>query len=275
MECTKKFLPARVKALSMACLSSAAVVLCFLSGSSCSFVEVRPGQDQFLVTSMGDEIENIEVSFMGLKCESILLDNGVDEMVSLGQHFFHMSLGIGIATAVLAWILSVCLPPTKCSWITMAIMGSATAVIQIPLFLMFESIPCTVHPSRQTCGMGPGSYFNVVSIVLWIIMTIWAQLILPPKWDGSPQDEKKRESITIREIVIPFSETDTSTANDSTGDKGRDVEQGSPSKANKRTSKPGEKNAPIPLVAYDEFDNISEMTPSVVGEKRSHRGDKR
>ncbi|CAJ1961759.1 unnamed protein product [Cylindrotheca closterium] len=268
MNCTKKGLSARVKALSMACLSSAAVTMCFLSGSSCSFVEVRPGEENYLVTSLGDEIENVDVAFMGLKCDSILLDNGTDDMVSLGQHFFHMSLGVGVATAVLAWILSVCLPPTKCSWITMAIMGSATAVIQIPLFLMFESIPCTVHPSRQTCSLGPGSYFNIASITLWIVMTIWAQLILPPKWDGSSQ-EKTRDQITIREIVIPFSETDTSTANGDSN-KERDVEQGSPKEA-KQIAKSGDKNAPISLVAYDEFDDISEMTPSVAPRERKEK----
>ena len=236
-------------------------------------MEVRPGLDQPLITSIGDEIENIEVAFMGLKCESILLDNGSDDMIDLGQHFFHMSLGVGIATAVLAWILSVCLPPTKCSWITMAIMGSVTAVVQIPLFLMFESIPCTVHPSRQTCTLGPGSYFNVVSICLWIIMTIWAQCILPPKWDEDGRPTKdKRDPVTIQEIIIPSS---SSTANES-NEKSRDVEQGSPQQ---QATKAGDKNAPISLVAYDEFDDISEMTPSVAGsrqgKKKLQRGEKR
>ena len=158
----------------------------------------------------------------------------------------------------------------------MAIMGSVTAVVQIPLFLMFESIPCTVHPSRQTCSLGPGSYFNIISITLWVVMTVWAQCVLPPAWneDGRVTKEK-RDPVSIREIVIPSSETDTSTANES--NEKRDVEQGAPRQQDAAT-KPEDKSAPISLVAYDEFDDISEMTPSVAGErqgKKSQRGVKR
>lgn len=278
---TQKLFSERVKALSMACLSSAAVVLCFLSGSSCSFVEVRPGQDLLLTTSIGDEIRNIEVAYISLKCDSNLLDNGPDDMVNLSQHFFHLSLGIGIATALLAWMLSVCLPPTKCSWITMAIMGSVAAVIQIPLFLVFESVPCTLHPSRQNCSFGSGSYLNFISIALWVTMTIWAQCILPPMWDThSYSEEKERDQITIREIVIPSSSvTDTSTANDeasksskSSNTKQRDIEEGAeqhPSiEAQTTMSSAGDKFAPISLVAYEEFDSVSEMSSSLAGERK-------
>lgn len=91
-------------------------------------------------------------------------------------------------------------------------------------------------------------------------MTIWAQCILPPKWGSSGESSRsERDPITIKEIVIPHSETDTA-SNEDSNDKHRDVEQGSPS-----ITPSGDKNAPISLVSYNEFDDISEMTPNVVG----------
>jgi hypothetical protein len=266
----------RVKALSMACLSSTALVLFFVSGQSCSYMEVNPAPGRSLMTSSGKELPGVDMAHIGLTCDYLLLDNGTDEMMELSQHFFYLSLGIGGATAVLAWLLSLWIQPTKCSWITMAIMGSVAAVTQVPIFLMYESIPCTMDVTRQTCSLGQGAYFNIVSIAFWIAMTLWAQCIRPPQWEGDIEASRtppKRERISIQEIVI---HTDSVTMNEDenewTGNtvkqtKGhQDVESGMPgnqerqSASMKRNRNETEIIAPIPEISYNDDDDISEMT---------------
>jgi hypothetical protein len=269
----------RVTALSMACLSSTAVVLFFLSGHSCSYMEVNPTLGRSLMTSSGKEMPGVDLAHIGLTCDSLLLDSGTDKMIELSQNFFYLSLGLGGATAVLAWLLSLWIPPTKCSWITMAIMGSVTAVMQVPIFLLYESIPCTMDVTRQTCSLGLGAYFNIVSIAFWIAMTLWAQCIRPPQWEGDKEASRtppKRERFSIQEIVISSNDTDSATMNEDGNEwagntvkqtKGhRDVESGMPgnqerqSASIKRNRKETETIAPIPEIALDADDDISEMT---------------
>jgi hypothetical protein len=199
----------RVRALSMALMASAAVSLCVLSGISCSFISVEAKEGEDLLTSAGEALDGFGLVYVGLKCQNRLMDAGIDEMVQLSQHFFHVSVILGGATALLAWTLSIAVPPSKCSWITMAIAGSITAVVQVPIFLIYESLPCKLDPNRQSCSLEMGSYFNMASISLWIVMSVWAQMIHPPAWDQEIEDWRlrKREPVTIQEISFPQNDT--------------------------------------------------------------------
>lgn len=160
----------------------------------------------------------------------------------------------------------------------MAIMGSVTAVVQVPIFLIFESEPCTMDVTRQTCSLGLGAYFNIASIAFWVGMTLWAQCIRAPQWemDHPRSTAQKRERVNIREIVIPNTDTESGSSNEDehewvgnteTKQKSRiDVESGVQGKAavsprNSRSVK--SIVSPVEEIDYDGVDDVSEMTSGI------------
>lgn len=288
---TKTTFVQRAKALSIACLSSAALSLCILSGFNCSFLKISAEPGSYLTTSSGFEVPGLESADLGLMCDSILFDQsdaaGGDEMKHLGALFFHISLAIGGATTILAWTLSLLIPPRKCSWYTMAILGSVTAVLQVPMFLLANTEPCIGDSNGQSCSVGMGGYFNIFSILVWGAQTLWSQWIDPPKWDESEEDRRssrRRDPVTIKEIVIPASDT-AETSHESCGD-GSNKDKNGPKKKNaqtkkskpvscerdiesglkgvtapkkKKKSKQEPKEAPIPMVVVNS-DDVSDMS---------------
>eukprot|EP00980_Cylindrotheca_fusiformis_P019779 scaffold6929_cov99-Cylindrotheca_fusiformis.AAC.6 len=263
----------RLTALSVACISSTALIFFLLSGTSCSFLTVHPEPDHFLLTSSGIALHEVPLAQIGLTCNSLLLDSGLDEMISLSQNFFYLSAGVGGATTLVAWILSICIPPTRLTWLSMAIMGSVTAVLQVPLFLLFESKPCTIDANSQSCFFSMGAYFNAASIIFWVFMTLWAQCISPPNWEMGAS-EKRRERITIQEIVIHH-DTDSSNSNPDNEDwifnnerkpaTEMDVEYALPaytavSTNSKRKKKTKRVISPLQEICFDAGDDISGIT---------------
>ena len=239
---TKATFVQRAKALSIACLSSAAVSLCILSGFNCSFLTISAEPGQYLATSSGFEVPGLESTNLGLMCDSMLFDqsdaDGGDEMKHLASLFFHISLAIGGATTILAWTLSLIIPPRKCSWYTMAILGSVTAVLQVPMFLLANTDLCIGDSNRQSCSIGMGGYFNIFSILVWGAQTLWSQYIDPPRWDESEENRtssRRRDPVTIKEIVIPASDT-AETSHGSSGD-GSNTDKNGSKKKNKQTKK--------------------------------------
>ena len=171
----------RLTALSMACLASAALIFCTLGGLSCSFVQVQAKEDRNLISSTGEEFD-AQVGYFGVQCEDSPFYDEADRLWNLSQLFFYISLGFGGLTALMAWALTFCIPPTGCRWRTMSVFAAITAVMEVPIFLLFESDTCNIDVNRQTCKLAMGAYMNMLSVILWAIMTIWIQCLNTPEW---------------------------------------------------------------------------------------------
>jgi hypothetical protein len=191
----------RVTALSMACLASAGLILCSLSGFGCSFLVVNAKPDRSVMTPRGQEFLGQEMAFLGVQCDSPFFEE-TDRMWNLSQLFLLISLILGGLTTVLAWALGTFVPPNKQNWRAVSILAAVTAVMEVPIFLIFESEPCNMDINRQTCSMTLGSYFNMTSIALWVAMTLWTQFLRPPNWSREV-DAWRSSGIKVNEITIP------------------------------------------------------------------------
>lgn len=177
----------RLTALSMACLASAGFIFCALAGFGCNFVQINAKQGRVVLPPWEEETivsnNNIqEVAYIGVQCERTSFYDDSDQFWNLSQIFFYTSMTFGGLTTLLAWSLGLCLSPTVWSWRILSILAAITAVVQVPIFLIFESDSCTYDVSRQTCALATGAYLNIVSIAVWALMTIWTQCLKPPQW---------------------------------------------------------------------------------------------
>lgn len=192
----------RLTALSMACLASAGLIFCALGGFNCSFVQVQAQPDRNLMNSEG-EIFDAQVGYFGVQCEDSPFYSENDRLWSLSQLFFYISLGFGGFTTLLAWALTCCIPPTGCRWRSLSVFAAITAVMEVPIFLLFESDTCNLDVNRQTCKLAMGAYMNMLSVILWAVMTVWIQCLNTPQWaeeinawkmDGSSQENSQSSS---------------------------------------------------------------------------------
>jgi hypothetical protein len=211
----------RFTAISMACLSSAALILGVMAGTSCSFLTLTPENDQFLMTLDGVEVQNGNGESVSANigvnrndhCDSgALFYDSDDRMWQLSQIFFLVGcLVLGSLTTALAWAQSTfpCWAPTPARWRLLSILAAFTAVLEVPIFIALEAEPCTMDLSRQTCHLGVGSYFLIGSILLWVAVTLSTQCLDPPSWkdelqawvlSGGSDGDKSREGI---EITVP------------------------------------------------------------------------
>ena len=182
----------RLTALSMACLASAAFTFCCLSGFGCSFIEIQSFSGRSIGNSSSGEVfDNLHVAHFGVQCTSGTDDifrtnnsssSSNDRLWDMSRSFFYVSLVLGGITTIVAWCLGLYIRPTNCRWRVLSTLAACSAVFQIPIFLIFESNNCNYDITRQSCTFSTGAYINIVSISIWIVMTIWVQLLQPPRW---------------------------------------------------------------------------------------------
>jgi hypothetical protein len=179
----------RLTALSMACLASAGVIFCALSGLGCSFIQIQALDGRSIGNTNGDVYENDETAYLGVQCLSgsdapfYDVDGSVDRLWSLSRIFLYIGLGLGATTTLFAWLLGSCVRPTALRWRVLSVLAACSAVFQIPIFLVFESDNCNFDITRQTCFLSTGAYLNVASVSIWIVTTIWVQSLRAPRWD--------------------------------------------------------------------------------------------
>ncbi|MGK3761016.1 MAG: hypothetical protein ACI8RD_013334 [Bacillariaceae sp.] len=184
----------RLTVLSMACLASTGFIFCALSGFGCSFIEIQSLPGRSVGNSNGNVFiveNNLQQAYLGVQCltgaDDVIFqgDGGDDDdrLWDISRLFLYISLALGGTTTSFAWLLSSCVRPTACRWRVLSILAACSAVFQIPIFLVFESNNCNFDITRQTCTFSTGAYLNIVSVTIWIIMTIWVQLLRVPRWD--------------------------------------------------------------------------------------------
>lgn len=116
----------------------------------------------------------------GIFCEDEFYD-GDDKMWELSQIFFYISSSLGGVAVVLAWAVTLVIPPTNTNWRVLSFLSAISAVLQVPIFLIFESGPCRLS-DVQTCGLSTGSYYLIISTSMWIMVTLCTQFLDPPLW---------------------------------------------------------------------------------------------
>lgn len=188
----------RVTALSMACLSSAALTLLTLAGTHCSFVEVKAKPNRYLMTPNKTELTGLEQAYIGVTCDTEGFYEPTDRMWNISRKFFWTSLALAAATTALSWGVGTCVPPGKRNWRILSILAAMTAVLEVPVFMIVEAGPCNVDVLRQTCSLDIGSYFLIASVVMFVVVTLSTQFLDPPKW----ADELDAWVASKREIAI-------------------------------------------------------------------------
>lgn len=203
----------RLPALITAFMSSMAVLLAAFSGASCDFL-VLPS------TTMPPEGDSASMPpeeaspSIGILCEHGYYDRNGDDMWELSRVFLIASLALGSLSAALAWAVTSYLPPTEMNWRGLSVLAAATAVLQVPVFFLFESKPCRDdyqdQGGGQTCALGSGSYLLIASVVLDVAVTLCTQCTDPPMWAlelalwrAPKHGESKR-----RVVVVPRNSSD-------------------------------------------------------------------
>ncbi len=169
----------RLPALMTATLASIALTFCVLAAMVCDFVEINSRPGSLLLSAGGEELMRVTATF-GLFCEEEFY-NGEDDMWELSQIFFFLSSSLGGVAVVLAWAVSIVMPPTNFNWRLLSFLSALSAVVQVPIFLIFESAPCKVS-EVQTCTFSMGSYYLIGSTALWVVVTFCTQCLDPPLW---------------------------------------------------------------------------------------------
>lgn len=207
----------RATSVSVACLATASFMLCFVAGLSCSFVEINPEPERLLMTPGPDgiELEDVPEAFFGVLCVTSPFYTEEDRMWWLSQIFWYVGLVLGGLTAVVAWTLSVCTPPTNAVWRSISFLGAGAAVMQIPIFLIFESEPCNMDINRQNCQMAPGAYMNIISIAFFVILTLWTQLVSPPDWTKEIDSWRRQGSSSFQDRDVKLGEISIPSGGDS------------------------------------------------------------
>ena len=171
----------RIPALATACMSTAALVFSTLSGTSCSFLEIKARSGLLLLSA--DEIQ-LTVSFahLGVLCDKGYYDREGDQMWELSRIFLIIAIVLGSISTALAWAVTTFLPPTVYNWKLLSTLSSLTAVVQVPIFLLFESHACAHFVSRQYCTLDYASYLLIGSTICWVSVVFLTQCMDPPLW---------------------------------------------------------------------------------------------
>ena len=71
-----------------------------------------------------------------------------------------MALVLGSISTALAWAVTTFLPPTVYNWKLLSTMTSLTAILQVPIFLLYESV------SSCDCALAPAIISEMSNIVV-------------------------------------------------------------------------------------------------------------
>ena len=178
----------RLPAICTGVFSSIGVLLAAFSGLSCNFlVRVSDGEDNIF----DNELLEITSSF-GVLCEHRVFSRDGDKMWELSRIFLIIGLSLGSLTAALSWAVASFLTPTNSNWNGISVLAALTAVVQVPIFVLFEAEPCigdledidlfSNAITGSGCRLGPGSLLLIGSDLFFIAVTLITQCFDRPRW---------------------------------------------------------------------------------------------
>jgi hypothetical protein len=171
--------------------TSSSHLLCFFitqpklvgAGITCSFVSVEANTGEILKILDSSEQRASTSTSIGLFCEGDFYDLEGDLMWDLSRIFLNVALSIASLAVIIAWSISTCILPTKNNWKLISITSALSAVVQVPIFLVFETEPCKDFPQQQ-CELSKGCYLLMGSVICSVFVTILTVCLDPPDWVG-------------------------------------------------------------------------------------------
>lgn len=203
----------RIPALFTASFASCALGLLAVSGVTTSFLVVQAAKgSQLYVPAGADSIRlyGHQAAYMGVLTGNNLYDDILrnDLMYLLSRICLFAAIALGSFTVVLCYALSTFISPTATSWKFSGVCAAIVAILQMPIFLLFETEPCTSFAS-QACRMSNGSYYLIFSTGCWLLVTIATQFMDPPRWADemyawrAKSHRQQRNAIEGREVQQP------------------------------------------------------------------------
>lgn len=193
----------RFPALAAAVFASLALAFVAIAGTTCSFLNVEANDGRFVEFTTGVEQEAVTSASFGVLCETYYFGSDGDTMWNISQAFLYVSLALGGIAAALAWIVTWCVSPGNRAWRFLSVISALTAVLNIPIFLLFESEPCTIDNSRQSCTLSFGSFLLMSGAVSSIAVVLLTQCLDPPTWgtelDAWKVGKREREEAAGRQ----------------------------------------------------------------------------
>jgi hypothetical protein len=171
--------------------TSSSHLLCFFilqpklvgAGITCSFVSVEANNGEILKILESSEQRAVMSTSIGLFCEGDFYDLEGDLMWELSRIFLNVALAIAGIAVIVAWSISTFALPTRRNWKLISITSALSAVVQVPIFLVFETEPCKDFPQQQ-CELSTGCYLLMGSVVCSVFVTILTVCLDPPDWVG-------------------------------------------------------------------------------------------
>jgi hypothetical protein len=155
------------------------------AGITCSFVSVEANEGEILKILDSSEQRASMSTTIGLFCEGDFYDLEGDLMWDLSRIFLNVALAFASLAVVIAWSISTFVLPTKNSWKLISITSALSAVLQVPIFLVFETEPCKDFPQQQ-CELSDGCYLLMGSVICSVFVTILTVCLDPPDWVSDP-----------------------------------------------------------------------------------------
>jgi hypothetical protein len=151
------------------------------AGVTCSFLSVEANSGEILeILDNSDQRASMSTS-IGLFCEGDFYDLEGDFMWELSRIFLNVALAISGVAVILGWSISLLALPTRSMWKLLSITSALSAVVQVPIFLIFETEPCKDFPQQQ-CELSTGCYLLMGSVICSVFVTILTVCVDAPDW---------------------------------------------------------------------------------------------
>ena len=144
------------------------------SGLSCTFVEVNAKDDDILVILETSAQEAVGSSSMGVLCDGDFYDLDGDPMWIYSRAFFFVASCFGGIATFAALLAAFFVRPTRPVWLALSGSAALTSILQLPMFLMFETEPCSDFTEDQDCSQSIGSFLLISSTACWVGVAITA-----------------------------------------------------------------------------------------------------
>lgn len=168
--------------LVVAFVATVAMALQVSGGFHSSFVRVTAKTGEILSMVDSNAQEAVTATSIGV------MGDGSDDFYRVGNDrrwifsrvFLSIAMLCGGVALVVAWAISIAVPPTKRLWQIVSIASALAAVTQVPVFLIFAAFPCTDYEKQQTCQISTGAVLFMAGLIVWLAVTVLTQFLDPP-----------------------------------------------------------------------------------------------
>lgn len=170
----------------VAIIASLAWVFLITTASSCKFLSLSTTllEEDTHVTSIDDLLSNPASTkkYGGVFCQGQgEWDNTNEATWILSATFLSLALLLGSISTATAWCVVYNSNAALFSglWFLVSLSSALCAILTVPVFLLFSTEPC-FGEDHSSCALAAGAYILLVSLILWITVTIATQLFDPP-----------------------------------------------------------------------------------------------